>query len=106
MKRKRGKTFYVEICCAGSYEKAIEICQNYCDEIGLCVTIEKCIYVYTGGNEEGIKVRLVQYPRFPKKEEEILLLAQHLTFELIQGLEQKTALLITPTETIWYNDKY
>lgn len=99
-------TYTAEICCAGNYELAKETCQNYCDLIGLCVTIEKCEYIYTGGNENGIKIRLVNYPRFPKENEEIIKLAMQLALLLIKKLDQQTALIITPEKTIWLNNKY
>lgn len=42
-----------------------EHCQNYCDKHGLCVTITKTNYIFTGGSEEGYIIGLINYPRFP-----------------------------------------
>jgi len=54
-----------------SFEFCEEICQDYVDKVGLCVTITPTKYIYTKGNEPGAIIGLIQYPRFPDKEENI-----------------------------------
>lgn len=44
--------------------KAEAICQDYCNEVGLCVTVEPTKYFYKNGWEHGVKVGLINYPRF------------------------------------------
>ncbi len=101
MKTKTIETFSAEICLAGNYDDAVRICKEECNEIGLCVTVTKTEFIYTQGAESGVLVRLVQYPRFPKETEEIYDTAYNLALDLIEGLFQGSALIITPQETKW-----
>jgi hypothetical protein len=41
------------------------------DEVGLGVTVTPTSFVYTGGDERGVIVGLINYPRFPSTEKEI-----------------------------------
>lgn len=34
---------------------------------GLCVTLEPCKYIFKGGSEDGAKIGLINYPRFPPR---------------------------------------
>ena len=45
---------------------AENIIQEYCDTEGLCVTIEPLKFIYTNGKEPGLRIGLINYPRFPK----------------------------------------
>lgn len=49
---------------AGDIEYAMEICQEYCNEVGWCVTVDETEYIYKGGSEPGFIVRAINYPRF------------------------------------------
>jgi len=80
----------VSIFIAGDYNGAEAICREYCDQVGLCVTLTKTLYVYTGGQEPGIIVGLINYPRFPKTSVDILLLAEDLGKKLLQDLNQQS----------------
>ncbi len=53
-------------------KEAEDICQEYCDEVGLCVTTTRTNYIYTNGSEPGVAVGFINYPRFPAEPEEIL----------------------------------
>ena len=53
------------------YCEVKEICQNYSNEIHLCVTIKELEYIYKNGNELGFAIGLINYPRFPATPEEI-----------------------------------
>ncbi len=57
----------VSIFIAGDYDKAHEICRAHCDAVGLCVTVTATSYIYTGGEEAGVIVGLINYPRFPSE---------------------------------------
>jgi hypothetical protein len=101
MKIKSLKTFTCEICIGGNYDDAIRICKEFCNEIGCCVTCTKTEFIYTNGQESGILIRLVQYPRFPKLDSFISDDALELTKKLINGLYQQSALIISNNETKW-----
>ena len=62
---KQAPSFPVTIYIAGRYPKAIKVVEKYCNEVGYCVTIKPTLYVYKGGEEHGVEVGLINYPRFP-----------------------------------------
>ena len=78
------------------YEMIKQVCQKFCDSVGLCVHIQKVDYVYTKGTESGIKVGLINYPRFPKSSKAIDRLARDLGDELLIHSRQKRITIITP----------
>ncbi len=95
-------TFEVSIFIAGSVEAAKMICQKFCFSEGLCVTISPTDFIYTGGAESGVKVGLINYPRFPKPKAAICDTAHRLAKELIIGLSQWSATIVTPDHTTWF----
>lgn len=103
MKIERAPSFTVKICIAGNYDDAARICREFCFEVGYCVTVEKAEYVYTGGQESGVIVGLINYPRFPREPEQIIAIAEKLGTRLMEGLCQHSFSVVTPVETIWYS---
>lgn len=98
---KKVKTFTATIYCGfrpgygtmvhlpEDYFKIAEnICQEYCDSIGYCVTVEPTKFIYKGGSEEGVRVGLINYPRFPNQirdtKEHAMILAEQLKSKLKQ----------------------
>ena len=81
-------THVIKIYIAGDVQLARQFLQEYVME-GACVSISKEEYIYTLGRESGIVVNLINYPRFPKTEEELLdqaiKLARKLILKLFQG---------------------
>lgn len=69
--------------------------------VGLCVHIVDADYVYTGGQESGVKVGLIHYPRFPQPREELWDRAVTLAHILIEGLCQSSATVQGPDRTLW-----
>jgi hypothetical protein len=53
MQRIISLTHSISIHMAGEYHTACRICRAYCDDVGLCVTVEYAYYIYTDGGEEG-----------------------------------------------------
>lgn len=94
-------SYPVQIWIAGDHAKAVELCRAYCDEIGGCVTIAATTYVYTGGQEAGVVVGLINYGRFPAEPAAIFARAKELTLKLIEGLGQESASIQAPDKTLW-----
>ena len=69
-------------------QKVRDICQEYCDEIGWCITITLTELVYKKGNEPGVIVGVINCPRFPNTidvlKEKIWTLAELLLTQLKQ----------------------
>ena len=91
----------VQIFIAGDYDLARHIVREYCDQFGCCVTVTPTSYVYTGGEESGVIVGFINYPRFPKKPDDIELQAYFLAEKLLKGLDQQSYSIQTPDETKW-----
>lgn len=93
-------TFTATIYIAGDLATARQVCRAFCS-IGLCVTVEATEFIYTGGAETGVRIGLLNYPRFPTEPADILGKARALADFLRERLCQHSWLIVTPTETIW-----
>lgn len=93
-------TYTVDIYMAGDIAHAKQILRKYCLK-GFCVHIHPVDYLYTGGEEIGFKVGIVNYPRFPTETKQLLSDAKEIANLLIEGLHQHSALIISPANTIW-----
>lgn len=86
---------------SGPIEVAKQIIRADCLRQGLCVTVEPTTFIYTGGEEAGYVVGLVNYPRFPSDQAAITERARDLMHKLLEGTHQHSALLVTPEATEW-----
>lgn len=93
----------VSIFIAGDRDEASRLCRAHCDAIGLCVTVTPTEYVYTGGQEQGVIVGLINYARFPKEPAEIEAQALGLAAMLRIELGQQSFTIQTPTESRFYS---
>lgn len=75
------------IFIAGDYARAMQICEEYC-MTGFCVTCEPTTYIYKMGREEGVKVGVINYARFPQEPEALEAQAMELAGLLLEGLNQ------------------
>jgi hypothetical protein len=105
MKRVEVPTYTATIFIAGDYWAAEECCRKFCDEIGLCVTIEATRYVYTGDAENGVRVGLINYGRFESTPDEIFAKAEALANRLLDGLEMTSASIVATDRTIWLSKR-
>lgn len=94
-------TIRFDIFIAGDIEQAKQVCREYCFDVGLCVTVEPVAYIYTGGEEAGVRVGLINYPRFPSGEAELLEKAGKLADLLMIRLCQHSYSIAGPNETVW-----
>ena len=94
-------SFSIQIYIAGDISVIKQTCRAYCMEDGLCVTITPTDFIYTGGEESGVCVGIVNYPRFPLTKKELYEKAIRLANELIVVAHQWTALVVTPEMTVW-----
>lgn len=103
MRQQQAPSYPVSIFIAGDFDEARDICRAFCDEEGLCVTVTATTYVYTDGEEAGVVVGLINYPRFPSEPSDILTTAKLLALELMSKLEQESVSVQTPDETLWFS---
>jgi hypothetical protein len=62
--------------------------QNYCTEVGQCVTISPTHFVYVKGNEPGVVIGFINYARYPASEAEIRFRARTLATRLMKKFKQ------------------
>lgn len=94
-------TWWARIYIAGPVEVAKQILRQECMRAGLCVTVDATHYVYTGGEEAGYVVGLVNYPRFPSTPADLHVRALHILNLLLAGTHQHSAMLMEPDESTW-----
>jgi len=103
IEEKSGPAEVIQICIAGDYDDTRRICRDWCSRNSRCVTVERSSYVYSFGEEEGVIITFRSYPRFPPEIGELEGLARDLLLALMDKLFQRTALLCTPTDHIWFH---
>lgn len=94
-------THWAHIYIAGDLAVARQACREHCHRVGLCVTVEPVDYVFTGGAESGVRVGLINYPRFPACPAEIDSKVDLLARFLLDRLCQLSCSIVTPESTIW-----
>jgi hypothetical protein len=95
-------TVVVEIAIAGDFKAAVQACREFCEQ-GLCVTVTPTTYVYTGGAEEGVLVRLINYPRFPVGKRQLEDTARRIANHLRERLFQDSYSIIAQDYTHWHS---
>lgn len=95
------QTFVIRLYLSGPIEVAKQLIRAECLREGLCVTIDPTTFIYTGGEEEGYVVGLVNYPRFPVEPEALMRRARHLMHKLLEGTHQHSALMVASDTTEW-----
>ena len=95
------ETFAIKLYLAGDIQVAKQVCREETFADPLCVTVTPCSYIYTGGEEEGYVVGLLNYPRFPATPERLLERARSLAERLMVKGCQWSALIVSPGQTEW-----
>lgn len=94
-------TFTADIYMAGDLDTARAALRRYCLDVGLCATLTATDFVYTGGMEAGIRVGLINYPRFPTMNAVLKMRAADLASYLRKELCQHSFTIVMPDETVW-----
>lgn len=102
---KHSRGYKVEIFIGGDYQKALDVCQSYCDAVKLCVTVDPTMYVYTGGRCAGIRVGLINYARFPSTSMEVWIKALNLARLLKKELDQGSFTLLDLENSYFESDR-
>ena len=83
-----------------------KICQNYCNEIGLCVTVTPTKFIYHNGSEDGAIIGLINYPRFQLSPEDIKDRAVKIAAILKDKCKQYRISIVCDDQTIMLGDKH
>lgn len=97
----KSHTYTIRIYLSGPIEVAKQIIREHVLAEPLCVTIEPTTFIYTGGEEAGYVVGLLNYPRFPSDPKTLNVRAVKLANLLLDRTFQHSALVVTPQETTW-----
>lgn len=98
MQIKTTQTYYAEIYMAGDIDHCKQALTQYVTK-GASVTVTPTEYIYTGGRELGFIIGLINYPKFPRTEQEIDDEALTVADYLIKTLGQDSASILTPKHT-------
>lgn len=98
---KTAPTIRFDIFIAGDLDQAKQVCREVCMAGGLCVTVEPIAYIYMGGEEAGVRVGLINYPRFPESRESLEGKAMALAEKLRERLCQHSFTVVGPDESRW-----
>lgn len=102
--RKQVKTYQVKIYLSGNLDIIKQTCREYC-MVGLCVTIQAVTFVYTGGEEFGVEIGLINYPRFPDTKENILNKAIELAALCRDKAFQHSFLVMDNEDTFYHSSR-
>ncbi|WP_211104312.1 hypothetical protein [Chromobacterium haemolyticum] len=103
MQHATTQTHWAKIFMAGDIAIAKQTIRQFCMQKGLCVTVQPADYIYTGGEEAGFIVGLINYPRFPSTPEKIDSTAHALASDLMHVCCQHSYTIMTPQETNWFS---
>lgn len=98
---REGPTAQFTIFIAGDLAQAKQVCREFCNDISLCVTIEPTSFIYKGGQEEGVRIGLMNYPKYPSSVGGLHQLAHRLADLLRQRLCQCSYSVVGPDKTCW-----
>jgi hypothetical protein len=91
MKHEKATSLDYTIYIAGDLEQAKQTCREWCMRVGGCVTVEPVAYIYTGGEETGVRVGFINYPRFPATE------------DILRSRACDSYSIVGPRETEWFS---
>ena len=94
-------TYQIRLYLSGPIDVAKQVIREHVLTHPLCVTVEPTTFIYTGGEEQGYVVGLLNYPRFPTAPNELNVRAKALAELLLDRTFQHSALIVTPTDTTW-----
>ena len=96
----------IEIYIAGDYGMALEALRKWCSEDRDCWSVQRIDYVYTGGQEAGVKLTRIDYPRFPMVTgKELHDRGMGMAHYMLQELHQSSCTLFGPMGSAYISRK-
>lgn len=105
MKAVTAPSYKATIYIAGDYKLAKELCRDWCDKVGACVTVTKTNYTYTAGDEDGVIIGFINYPRFPSNSLKLAAKAKDLALYLLPRLKQESCSVVGDNMTTWFSNR-
>lgn len=94
-------TYSIQIYLSGPIEVAKQAIREHVFRFPCCMTISPTTYIYTGGEESGYVVGILNYPLYPAAPNELNVRAEVVAEHLLAKTFQRSALIVTPEYTKW-----
>jgi len=101
IKIEEAPTLVFEIFICGDINMAKHFLAQMAADTGMCVSVDETEYVYSGGRERGMVVRIINYPRFPSTESDLSDFSHEVALSLMAYLGQETCSVVGPRTTVW-----
>ena len=75
------------------------VCQDYCNEVKLGLTVTPTKFIYVDGQEDGAIIGLINYPRFPSEPKDIRMHAKNIARLCMKELKQERCSIMAPDIT-------
>lgn len=85
---------------AGDYDECRVALRHWCADEGDCWALERVDYIYSGGEEAGIRLTRIDYPRFPSTPQELQDHAERMGAHLIERLYQTSCTVVGPVRSV------
>lgn len=102
MEINKESTFWAKIFIAGPVDQIEQVCREYV-LTGLCVNIKQNKYIYTHGEETGVEIELINYPKYPAEFEMIEAKAFGLAKSIMNKICCGSFTIMTPATTTSYH---
>lgn len=93
--------FRIDIHVAGELSVIEQVCRRYCQQTGWGFAVQSQRFVYCGGQEDGARIGIVDYPRVPRSNEELWQKARDLARLLLVECCQHSVMIEGPDVTEW-----
>lgn len=90
-----------QIYIAGDMAVLKEACRVECERKGWCVAVAPVDYIYTGGEESGAVITIINYAKFPESIDTIESRVVDFATLLLQKLHQKSCSIVGPEKTFY-----
>ena len=87
-------THIVTIYTSGPIKVIEHVCRESVFNDGHCVTVKPAKFIYTGGEEFGVEIGLLNYPRYPETAQNLVVRAKELAIDILKATYQRTALVV------------
>ena len=101
IKVKKADAHTVVIYIAGEYSLAKHELVKICSSMGACFGIQPMEYIYSGGQELGLAITLINYARFSKEKTALDEFSFEVAKSLMIAMGQGSCSVITPNNSFF-----
>lgn len=94
-----------DIYIGGSHGDILRACKRFCTDIGYCVSVFPCQFPYKYGCEDGAKITLINYARFPLSKDQLSLKAKEVAGFIAEECCQGSYSINGPDSCEYYTRK-